>query len=612
MEKQTPHPRFALPEHLQEPIDISEINGDFRDFVEQHLFVHFPAYEHEAEEILAALLKAKSAPAVSANEALTLQVITFLKKLKVPLHDERVSLSLKYLGAIYWPNCALEYFAFLVAHGNYPTNYWQQIFNDYENALAQIWLDKATHLDGHQPKPIEEHLTEGLVRNLSTNPLKESPLSIYFWFNPELWKKHNEDENTAWWESDSYPENKELFSKILHQWASENLKRNNEDAIYTFLDWAEHHCITLEIKASELDLIDEKLRGRPVSAPTYPIALKDVPALIRALQREQWSIAGEKPFSPTEEDEDYLHAQLIHIAELCANDCLKAKLPNSTIRDLLPLFRSLRRDAYEKQQNALSIKFLALMRNQIEHEPQGFNVYDYKYALNSLVNYNKEDQALRQLLITMRKCSNPCSNESLNFRPPHQYKSYASPANFDGLSPEYCVSCLIDILIDSWQVRQRLRELCLSLADFFISRLKFKQKKGRTRSHAKLQGYYNANNCLETDPKWRRAYAEALGELGYADDGKVLHVLDFVRKHDPDEDVRDAAQSTYRTIHREQTKDLDDFKSLRAAFWALRKAQREALHLPVKLAEAKLLKRQELRSETQTRSDIIYNEFLRY
>lgn len=398
------------------------------------------------------------------------------------------------------------------------------------------------------------------------------------------------------------------------------LEANNEDAVYAFLDWAERYQIKDsrsedQLEDAQLDSIWSELQQRPIPQVLYPLALKDIPASIRTLDRQLWS-DGDKIFTPSEDLRENLQQQLAQIAQLCANDQLKAKLPLDTIRDLVLFFDSapykyfLNPNTIDQAQDALAIKLFALMRSCLQHEPKTFQIYDYQYSMRYLVGRRKKEAAiLRQLLVALRTSPHPCSNESLDFRPKRQIIGDIAPVDFDGLTPEYCLSCLIDLLIGSGQIKDRRRELCIETADYFSSRLKFRKTKGRTRSENALNGYYKESQCVESSPVWRRAYAEALGELGYNSNGEI-HLLDFVRKHDPDESVREAAHSSYRLIHREQTKELDDYKSLRAAFWALRMAQRQELQLPVELAQAKLLRRQEMRNERQTDASLLYLGYL--
>lgn len=632
----------ALSEELRDLIDLSEIHGGFRDFVEQHLFSQqsgFPCYKFSEEALLHALGIATSIDGSDEAERLTLQVIKFIETVGLPLDHFDAYRTIKKLGELYWRDRALEFFAFLVGHGDYPIQRWRSILFDHENFGAQPPWDRP---EGHR-KPLENQIVEGLLRHRTTNHLEDSPFSLCFWFNVELWKAgprmpgmstlktknketgewepdEGEDPSLAPWESAQFPHSKKIFNAVLRQWSTAMLEADNEDAIYAFFDWADDHRVldwseNDQLEKAVVESIWEDVQSRPVPEPIHPLALKDIPICIRALDRKLWS-RGSEAFTPPEDILRNLQDQLVEIAKLCAEDQLKAKLPLGIIRDLIPVFYWVpegyipNRNYPQPAQESLAVKLFALMRTCLQHDPQAFHIYDYRYAMQLLVAKGKEAVLLRQLLITLRACSEPCSGESLDFRPKRKINGYILPVQFSGLPPEYCLSCLIDLLIGSRQIKDRYRNLCTDTAVYFMSRLKFRKQNGRARAQEKLSGFYDEKNCVESDPIWRRAYAEALGDLGYAIDGKVLHLLDFVRKHDPDEAVREAAQSSYRLIHREQTKDLDDYKSLRAAFWVPRKAQREALNAPVELAQAKLLRRQELRNERQTNASLIYLGYL--
>ncbi len=634
----------TLPEHLQYIVELSGISGHFRDFVENQLFhLHssFPHYTFSEEALLAALNEAKSASRQNEAESVTLQVIAFIRMLDLPLDHFDVHPTVKSVGALYWQDRSLEFFTFLVDQASYPVERWRSILFNHENLHSRPFTDDPAVT----PKPLDIQIAEGLLRHKDKSPNVGSPGSIYFWLNIELWRteskmpgmpsvKIKNDATGDWetdegeditippWKSAQYPHSKKTFNAVIRSWVTGMLNINNEDAIYAFLDWVKQKLIkgtakNEPIEQSQLEWILGELQKRPITIPAYPLALKDILLGIRTLKRELW-LRDDESFNPSDTDLTHLHEQLVIVAELCAEDRLKQRLPQKTIQELIPVLRGrpdggilLGAKKSIHHEDMLAIKYLALLRARVLDAIEEFDVFDYQYALNLLVDHKKEAQALRQLIMAIRKSSNPCSNESLNFRPSVAKRRYDLPANFNELSPEFCISCLVDILIDSWQVKQRSKELCLDFADYCMSRLKFKKQKSRARSTEKADsGYYDAAQCLEPDPAWRKAYAEALGELGYALDGKVVHLLDFVRKNDPDEHVRTSAHSSYKTIHREQTKDMDDSKGLRAAFWAIRKAQRGALGLPINEATAKLLKRQELRGERQTQSDFIYKEFL--
>lgn len=606
----------SLPAELTELINDADIDSQFREFLIHTGIERIRGLMHHDEtSILTALQKAdKVEDGLCDQEAQSYRAIRFLQAIENDFSEESVFYLLA-VGDHWWPGHALEYLNFLVRQTDYPPRLWKRILKDFEDLHYRIFVKGIDVSRLPLQRKFEDHIREGLLRNLKAKAPKNSALSIYFWLDPELWKDTDEDDK-PYSESDSYKTNKQIFSSILTDWAKACLEDNNEDAVYALLDWLSAVSRESCINKDALDAIEGYIQKRPCILPQYPLAPKDLPAFIRAYHRETWIRPDGTKVQAAEMDQRHLSSQLVSVAELCAEDNLKFKLPQRTIRDLIPVFLWVPKDYIrnrnipEPKQLLLATKYLALMRSLINDEHPSFDIYNYQYTLRLLVGDKSENLALRQLLITLRKCSNPCSDETLNFRPISAPKRYTLPANFNGLTPENCVCCLIDMLIDSWQVRDRFRELCLDQADFYMSRLKFKKQKGRGRSCSKQSDIYDAQKCVEQNPIWRRAYAEALGELGYALGGKVLHLLDFVRKHDPDESVRQVAHCSYRLIHREQTKDLDHWKGLRAAFWCIRKAQREALNFPINDAAAKLLRRQELRGEQQTRADRIYAHFL--
>ena len=101
-----------------------------------------------------------------------------------------------------------------------------------------------------------------------------------------------------------------------------------------------------------------------------------------------------------------------------------------------------------------------------------------------------------------------------------------------------------------------------------------------------------------------------LNEIGVDLGGKVHRTLDFVRKSDPDEEVRKVATEAYKAVRRQHHKnEVDPVKGLLIAFWWLRLAQRKVLGQEVIPANATKTRRNELRYADQVKAisdDLFY------
>lgn len=604
--------RRVAPLHIRELIEDSGITGELRDFLETDLFFHIEHYKFDEDRILRALQSAKIEQEKGSEEhriTATQGIIAILCDLDIHFSSQEAINCFAATGFRLWADRELEYFDFIRQHAQFPDQDWLSILGNRGLNLCDFLRDDPQS----QSNPIHDRIFEGLNRHLDKKLPEDSPLSVYFWLNPELWSvpaSGGEDEGDKKSVS-HFNECQKIFLKVITQWTSAVLEKNDEDEYYRLLEYLDLRGISRFLGEDELAPIYKSIQERPFELPPRPMAVKDIPLFIRALDREIWVEHGVPPRKPGKDEVEVLHAQLQRIAELCSQDQLKAKLPHAAIKELIPIFQWVPRNYIHNppvsaDQIALMIKFLALMRTRLRMDRDSVQIHDYKKALQHLVKKKQEAQALRQLLITFRNCDYACSDESLNFRPKFERTLFPIPQTFRGLSAEFSISCMIDMVIGSWQIENRRRTLCLDLAEYCMSRLKFKKRSEVKKS----TGYYDNEQCTEVSPIWRQAYTEALGELGYALDGNVVRLLDFVRNHDPDETVRNAAHSSYRTIQRERTKKLDDFKGLRAAFWLLRWAQRKHLNKSIDEARAKLLRRQELRDELHTRVTFIYRDFL--
>jgi hypothetical protein len=130
------------------------------------------------------------------------------------------------------------------------------------------------------------------------------------------------------------------------------------------------------------------------------------------------------------------------------------------------------------------------------------------------------------------------------------------------------------------------------VAQFCLSRLNLRkgEKAGKDS--------YEPEQVVEPSATWRKAYLKVLEELSVDLGGKVHKTINFTRKFDPVEDVRDVAKTCYKAVRREHNKSettTDIRRGLTAAYWWLLLAQRHDLGLPVNEEEAVRTRRRLLR-----------------
>ncbi|MFS1421633.1 hypothetical protein [Shewanella sp. 10N.286.48.B5] len=121
------------------------------------------------------------------------------------------------------------------------------------------------------------------------------------------------------------------------------------------------------------------------------------------------------------------------------------------------------------------------------------------------------------------------------------------------------------------------------LVEFFLSRLRL--RKGEKANNDQ----YDNHQVTEQSIIWRKGYVNALKELGFDLGGKVHKTINFIKKSDPDEGVRELAGQCYKAVrrHAKSNPSVKDIKrSIVAAEWWLLLCQRQGLKEEVNEQEA--------------------------
>jgi len=134
------------------------------------------------------------------------------------------------------------------------------------------------------------------------------------------------------------------------------------------------------------------------------------------------------------------------------------------------------------------------------------------------------------------------------------------------------ISALIHNIRDEQEADPKLEAIRTAFAEFCLSRLKAREKieDGVTVCDEML---------VETRGVWREAYARAIVELRANPKGKGHHALYWSRRHDPNQDVREAAKVAYKVLHRDPSwpDKLSPRRALFGAFYWLRAAHLQHL-----------------------------------
>lgn len=238
----------------------------------------------------------------------------------------------------------------------------------------------------------------------------------------------------------------------------------------------------------------------------------------------------------------------------------------------------------EKIASAAS-KSLGLLRKRLASVEDEFHLREYREVVDFLKRHDPK-KLLRLLLLAFR--SSPTSSCGPDLARPVQ-GNFNDPYEDAFTPPESLIGLILDILTST---EPQHMDLMTAFAEFSVSRLRL--HKGQNVSNEN----FTAEQCVEPSSIWRQAYLKALIEMGLDLGGKVHKTLFFIRKHDPDADVRAVASEAYKAVRRSDTK-FDDSSGVRAclaAMWWLRLAQRQSLKQEVDADAARRTRRRELRA----------------
>jgi hypothetical protein len=282
------------------------------------------------------------------------------------------------------------------------------------------------------------------------------------------------------------------------------------------------------------------------------------------------------------------------------NDLLKDVINDKDFpRELTPQWVKASEGRLEAEERKPFIdKSLGILRRSIS---DGYEAGDEKLLNALLLELDRLDppKSLRHRLMFMRASSTPCSDENAarfsSFDEERPAKWYLS---FDVLAKDWLnlkQQSLRGETINDWEriEVESYEELSCCLAEYFLSRLKLRKgEKARTDK-------YNHDQVIEPSPIWRQGYLKALGELGFDLKGNVHKTVNFTKKADPDESVREIASECYRLVRRasKKTRSVQELKrGMIAAEWWLLICQREELKMSVNYEEALKVRRRSLRN----------------
>jgi len=603
----------------EELAQYSGVDGDFKEWFLRSGFRFFKRELAWEDDLIPALQSADK------EDELTAKVLALLKILNIPVFwyeelsdiitDEftgrekkrRIGFiqpCVRALAYYEWKDRALEFYNYLVEDSDFPASEFELMLSDYYNETE---FHSDAPLFCGPIKTMEAHITEGLLRNIDKQHPDSSALSVKYWFDYALWSDTELHEKRV--------RNNEFCGQLAMDCYCVLMQKGYKERAEDFICWLSY---TQNIRCLQKDQQEEifKLRADvPVLDPVEANGMSCEEALsvkCEALLHDVWEDKRGNSRIPSEEDQEAVFNALKLSMECYFAGTLRLlrEKKHDLIRDLLvaahwapPGYYCIRTPPYV---NELSLELLSLMRSRIKYEVNKFNPYDYWMAFDVVERMPQQAKALRQLLVTMRACKYPCSDEALEFKP--QLKKTKSNyfyvfEPYKGCSPCECVARFIhSVACSSYSDENKV--WCLELAEYCLSRVK--AKKDNKGKFNRSDGYYKHSLCVEEDPVWRRAYVMALGELGYDLSGNVHGALKFVCEYDPDEIVRAEAKHALKSIKRETKKHLENKKSFMAAFFWLRWAQRESLGCKVNEGLAMMTRRGELRGDFKHKADRLY------
>lgn len=219
--------------------------------------------------------------------------------------------------------------------------------------------------------------------------------------------------------------------------------------------------------------------------------------------------------------------------------------------------------------------------------------------LLSALDGSSPTKALRHRLLLMRSSTKPFSDESIvvfnSFTRENTSKWYLPLGElvYEQLARQ--VNAQRNLSSDSRLEIERnfYIAFCTELAEFCLSRLRLR------RGEKASNGKYEPNQSTEQSSTWRQGYLKAMTELGFDLNGNVHKTVNFIKKSDPEKDVREIASECYKAVRRGSKKNpsVQELKrGIISAEWWLLQCQRLELGLEINHAEALKTRRRLLRN----------------
>ncbi len=278
-------------------------------------------------------------------------------------------------------------------------------------------------------------------------------------------------------------------------------------------------------------------------------------------------------------------------------DTILRSLPDADdfSKELLPYWtlKALFRFGYSEDLALPADKSLGIIRGCLGSSDVELTTEDIDKFFKILECFSPE-KAVRHRLLLLRNSQHSYATENLE-----SDRSCLCPKAMSEILKEMAHSYIAEtrdrsLSLEEWksEERQFLSSVRAWVAQFCLSRLKL--RKGEKAG----KDVYRPEQVVESSAIWRKAYIRALEELGVDLQGKVHKTINFTRKSDPAEDVREVAKICYKAVRRGHNKSEsaeDIRRGLSAAYWWLLLAQRHSLGLPINQEEAVKTRRRLLR-----------------
>lgn len=254
-------------------------------------------------------------------------------------------------------------------------------------------------------------------------------------------------------------------------------------------------------------------------------------------------------------------------------------------------------NAIERERFSNDPSFVLNHSNRVLGQLRGFvaaNAFVPFETLNAiwwLLEKYEPEKALIHRLMLLRASSSPCCDEKLEIKG-------SDPCSLSAREIVQRLTKTLGIIQISTENRNedskevKAEDIRRWFAEYCISRLQLR------KNEKKDNDVYRNEQFMEPSPVWREAYLHALSELGTDLGGRIHTLAFFIKKEDPDSDVRDAASKCYKASRRNHIKSQDHVeivRSLIAAYWWLLMGHIKALGIEPDHEGALQTRRRQLR-----------------